>query len=67
MSYEVASFDQFVVVGDRVLIKPKTSSQKTKSGLYLPPNIEESEKVHSAYVIKTGPGYPIPSAEDGEP
>lgn len=67
MSYEVSSFDQFVVVGDRVLIKPKSSSQKTKSGLYLPPNIEESEKVHSGYVIKTGPGYPIPSTEDDEP
>ncbi len=56
----VDSFDKFVVVGDRILLKPRKSDEKTESGLYLPPNVQENEKVHSGYVIKTGPGYPIP-------
>ncbi len=55
---------KFIMVGDRVLIKPKTSSEQTKGGLYLPPGVESKRKIHSGYVIKTGPGYPIPSTED---
>lgn len=49
-----------IVVGDRVLIKPKKPTEKTRSGLYLPPGVQEQEKVQSGYVIKAGPGYPIP-------
>lgn len=59
---------KLIVVGDRVLIRPKKSSDKTQSGLYLPPGVKEKEKVQSGYVIKTGPGYPIPlPAEEDEP
>jgi chaperonin GroES len=59
---------KLVVVGDRVLIKPKKASEKTDSGLYLPPGVHEREKIHSGYIMKTGPGYPIPiPAEDDEP
>lgn len=50
-----------VVIGDRVLIKPKSSSDKTKSGLYLPPGVQEKETIQSGYVMKTGPGYPVQS------
>ena len=53
--------NKFILVGDRVLIKPKNPPKKTKSGLYLPPGIEENEKIHSGYVVKVGPGYPIPN------
>jgi chaperonin GroES len=53
-----------IVVGDRVLVKPKTLTGKTKSGLYLPPGVQEKEKVLSGYAIKVGPGYPIPVAAD---
>ncbi len=53
-----------IVVGDRVLIKPKTPDERTKSGLYLPPGVQENEKVQSGYVIKVGPGYPIPQPGD---
>ncbi|WP_420316964.1 co-chaperone GroES [Ekhidna sp.] len=54
-----------VVVGDRVLIKPVKETQKTDSGIYLPPGVQEKEKVQSGYIVKAGPGYPIPhSAED---
>lgn len=52
-------FSKLIVVGDRVLIKPKAFSGKTKSGLYLPPGVEEKETIMSGYVIKLGPGHPI--------
>ena len=61
-------FQKFIVVGDRVLIKPKTPMEKTKSGLLLPPGVQENERLQSGYVIKVGPGYPIPAiAEFDEP
>ncbi len=53
-----------IIVGDRVLIKPKKLSEKTSSGLYLPAGVQEKEKVQSGYVMKTGPGYPIPIPND---
>jgi co-chaperonin GroES (HSP10) len=57
-----------IVVGDRLLIKPMKEDQKTKGGLLLPPGYKEKEDVQSGYVIKVGPGYPIPlPAEDSEP
>jgi len=37
---------------------------KTQSGLYLPPTVHENEKVHSGYIVKVGPGYPIPVMTD---
>lgn len=51
---------KLIVVGDRVLIKPKKEVEKTDSGLYLPPGVKEKEKVQSGYIVKTGPGLPIP-------
>jgi len=58
---------KLIVVGDRVLIKPKVQSEKTNSGLFLPPGVREKEKIQSGYIVKTGPGYPIPTpAEDDE-
>ncbi|MDB5241092.1 MAG: chaperonin Cpn10 [Spirosoma sp.] len=58
---------RLIVVGDRVLIKPKDPSDRTSSGLYLPPTVQEKELVQSGYVIKVGPGYPIPVQTDDEP
>lgn len=52
--------DKLIVVGDRVLIKPETVNNKTKAGLFLPPGYREKEEVQTGYIIKTGPGYPIP-------
>ncbi|MFY0593715.1 co-chaperone GroES [Roseivirga sp.] len=51
---------KLIVVGDRLLIRPKKNVEKTESGLYLPPGVQEREKVQTGYVIKVGPGYPIP-------
>ena len=58
---------RLIIVGDRVLIKPKDPGDRTASGLYLPPTVHEKEQVQSGYVIKVGPGYPIPAAVDDEP
>lgn len=59
---------KLIVVGDRVLIKPKKASEKTESGLFLPPGVQEKDKIQSGYIMKTGPGYPIPlPVENDEP
>ncbi len=56
---------KLIVIGDRMLIKPARQDERTDSGLYLPPGVQEKEKVQQGYVIKTGPGYAIPlPAED---
>jgi chaperonin GroES len=55
-------FRKLIVVGDRVLIKPKKDEERTKSGLYLPPGVKEKEQIQSGYIMKAGPGYPIPVA-----
>ena len=61
-------FKNFIIVGDRVLIKPKSPMEKTKGGLLLPPSVQENERLQSGYVIKVGPGYPIPAiAEMDQP
>lgn len=59
--------DKIVVVGDRVVIRPTTDAEKSSGGLYLPPGVAEKEKVQSGYIIKTGPGYAIPTQSDDEP
>jgi len=55
---------KIIVVGDRVLIRPARQSDKTDSGLYLPPGVQEKEKIQTGYVIKVGPGYPLPIPAD---
>jgi co-chaperonin GroES (HSP10) len=60
-------FKKLVVIGDRVLIRPSKGNERTDSGLYLPPGVQEKEKVQQGYVIRTGPGYAIPMPVDDEP
>jgi len=61
-------FKKLIVVGDRVLIKLKKSQDKTNSGLYLPPGVQEKENIQTGYIIKAGPGYPLPlPMENDEP
>jgi chaperonin GroES len=55
---------KLIVVGDRVLIRPTKQTDKTDSGLYLPPGVQEKEKIQTGYVIKVGPGYPLPLPAD---
>ncbi|WP_337041200.1 co-chaperone GroES [Emticicia sp. 17c] len=58
---------RLIIVGDKVLIKPKNPSDKTTTGLYLPPTVTEKEEVQSGYIIKVGPGYPLPQQTEDEP
>ena len=62
----VNSLEKINVVGDRVLVKPRKESGKTDSGLYLPPGVREKEKIQYGYVVKSGPGYPIPLPIDND-
>ena len=57
---------KLIVIGDRLLIKPTKPNEQTASGLYLPPGVQEKEKVQQGYVIKTGPGYAIPMPVEDE-
>jgi co-chaperonin GroES (HSP10) len=64
LSIDQKDIDKFLLVGDKVLIKPKSPQSQTKSGLYLPPSVQQGEKIQSGYIIKTGPGFPLPSQTD---
>ena len=66
MSIQIEGKDlnKFVMVGDRILIKPRSPLERTKTGLFLPPGVQENEKIQSGYVVKVGPGYPIPTVID---
>ncbi|MEY3688419.1 MAG: hypothetical protein RLZ76_1193 [Bacteroidota bacterium] len=61
------TFKKLIVIGDRVLIRPSKPNEKTESGLYLPPGVQEKEKVQQGVVIKTGPGFVIPMPVEEEP
>jgi co-chaperonin GroES (HSP10) len=60
-------FKKLIVIGDRVLIRPAKPDERTATGLYLPPGVQEKEKVQQGYIIKTGPGYAIPIPVEEEP
>lgn len=60
------SVKSLIIIGDRVLIKPKINNGKTETGLYLPPGFKEKEKIQSGYIIKVGPGYAISTQENEE-
>ena len=67
MELKLENLQKFIVIGDRVLIRPEDASTKTASGLYLPPGVSEKEKVQSGYIIKVGPGYPMGAPTEDEP
>jgi chaperonin GroES len=52
---------KMIVIGDKVLIIPDSDKERTETGLYLPPTLKEKEKIQSGYVVKVGPGYPVPN------
>ena len=60
------TFKKLVIIGDRVLIQLTKPSEKTLSGLYLPPGVQEKEKVQQGIIIKTGPGFVIPMPVEEE-
>ena len=58
---------KLIIIGDRVLVRPTRPNERTQTGLFLPPGVQEKERVQQGYVIKTGPGYVIPLPADDEP
>ena len=66
---KITAKKEIIIVGDRVLIEPDILKDRTSHGLYLPQGIEEKEKIQSGYVVKVGPGYPLPepAADSEEP
>lgn len=66
MQKETSLLSQIHVVGDRVLVKPRKESDRTTSGLYLPPGVREREKIQYGYIVKAGPGYPVPTPLDSD-
>ena len=61
-----ANIDKLIVIGDRVLVEPAVATHKTKGGLLLPAGYQDKETVQSGYILKCGPGYPLPNMDDGE-
>jgi chaperonin GroES len=61
---ETKDLEKVIMAGDHLLIQPTSLHEKTKSGLYLPPTVIENERIQQGYVVKTGPGYPIPALHD---
>jgi len=55
---------RLIIIGDRILVRPTEGGEQTDSGLFLPPSVVEKEKVRKGYVMKVGPGYPIPMPFD---
>ena len=66
MDINIKSINKFIVVGDRVLVRPQEETGRTNSGLYLPTGVAEKEKIQSGYVIKVGPGYATATANEDE-
>ena len=66
MNVNIKNLQKFIVVGDRVLVRPQEDSNKTSSGLYLPAGVAEKERIQSGYVIKVGPGYATATANEDE-
>ena len=66
MNVNIKNLQKFIVVGDRVLIRPQEDTSKTNSGLYLPVGVSEKEKIQSGYVIKVGPGYATSAQNEDE-
>ncbi len=67
MELQLRNIEKFIVVGDRVLIRPEEQTNKTDSGLFLPLGVVEKEKIQSGYVIKVGPGYATAANIEDEP
>lgn len=57
---------KLIIIGDRVLVRPTRPNERTQTGLYLPPGVQEKERVQQGYIIKAGPGYAIPMPTEDE-
>tara|TARA_Y100000385_G_C13094660_1_gene640571 strand:+ start:1514 stop:1885 length:372 start_codon:yes stop_codon:yes gene_type:complete len=58
--------NKIILIGDRVLIRPAKPKNRTDSGLFLPQGMHKKEVLYSGYVLKVGPGYPIPAIAESD-
>ena len=60
---------RIIIIGDRGLIRPDDSTEKSPAGLYLPPTVREKEDVWGGVVVAVGPGLPLsdPNSVEEEP
>jgi co-chaperonin GroES (HSP10) len=56
---------RLIVVGDHIMVRPEIKG-KTRSGLYLPPSVAETEAVLGGWVVQVGPGFAVPNPLDFE-
>ena len=49
LAIDQKDIDKFLMVGDKVLIKPKNPQSQTKSGLYLPPTVQQEKDSERLY------------------
>ena len=61
-----ANIDRIIVVGDRALIEPAEGEERTKGGLILPSAYQDKADLATGYILKCGPGYPLPDSGDDE-
>jgi co-chaperonin GroES (HSP10) len=66
LNLDEKDLEKIIMIGDKVLVKPKNPNLQTTSGLYLPPAAVEKESIQAGYIIKVGPGFPIPVINDEE-
>lgn len=48
------------------MIQPSLGSEKTRTGLYLPSGYQDKEDLLTGFILKCGPGYALPNAEEAE-
>jgi len=66
LNLDAKDLEKIIMIGDKVLVKPKNPNLQTSSGLYLPTTAVEKESIQSGYIIKVGPGFPTPTITDDE-
>ena len=44
LAIDQKDIDKFLMIGDKVLIKPKNPQSQTKTGLYLPPTVQQGAR-----------------------
>jgi len=66
LNLDEKDLEKIIMIGDKVLVKPKNPNLQTSSGLYLPTTAVEKESIQAGYIIKVGPGFPIPALTDNE-
>ncbi|MCX6228509.1 MAG: co-chaperone GroES family protein [Bacteroidia bacterium] len=64
LNLDAKDLEKIIMIGDKVLVKPKNPNQQTTSGLYLPAAVLDKENIQAGYIIKVGPGFAIPAIND---